>query len=115
MVRDITGKGGFQEQVALYSNDLNANVDLADDPNEIFYYDFADSESLDNINAILDGLMAKVPDMSAKLTEDKQHMETIYICWIIRHPYGLQQELSVVLLMRDEVVALMVDWILQPM
>ncbi len=75
MVRDITGKGGFQEQVALYSNDLNANVDLTDDPNEIFYYDFADSESLDNINAILDGLMAKVPDMAAKLTEDKQHME----------------------------------------
>ena len=75
MVRDITGKGGFQEQVALYSNDLNANVDLTDDPNEIFYYDFADSENLDNINAILDDLIAKVPDMSAKLTEDKQHME----------------------------------------
>jgi murein DD-endopeptidase MepM/ murein hydrolase activator NlpD len=75
MVRDITGKGGFQEQVALYSNDLNANVDLTEDPNEIFYYDFADSENLDNINAILDDLIAKVPDMSAKLTEDKQHME----------------------------------------
>ncbi len=75
MVRDITGKGGFQEQVALYSEDLNANVDLTDDPNEIFYYDFADSENLDNINAILDDLMAKVPDMSVKLTEDKQHME----------------------------------------
>jgi len=75
MVRDITGKGGFQEQVALYSNDLNANVDLVDDPNEIFYYDFADSENLDNINAILDDLMAKVPDMSVKLTEDKKHME----------------------------------------
>jgi murein DD-endopeptidase MepM/ murein hydrolase activator NlpD len=75
MVRDITGKGGFQEQVALYSNDLNANVDLTNDPNEIFYYDFADSENLDNINAILDDLIAKVPDMSAKLTEDKQHME----------------------------------------
>jgi murein DD-endopeptidase MepM/ murein hydrolase activator NlpD len=75
MVRDITGKGGFQEQVTLYSNDLNANIDLTDDPNEIFYYDFADSENLDNINAILDDLIAKVPDMSAKLTEDKQHME----------------------------------------
>jgi murein DD-endopeptidase MepM/ murein hydrolase activator NlpD len=75
MVRDITGKGGFQEQVALYSNDLNANVDLTEDPSEIFYYDFADSENLDNINAILDDLIAKVPDMSAKLTEDKQHME----------------------------------------
>ena len=75
MVRDITGKGGFEKEVALYTTDLNANVDMQNDPNEIFYYDFDDSENLDNINAILDDLIAKAPDIAQKLSVDKQHME----------------------------------------
>ncbi len=75
MVRDITGKGGFEKEVALYTTDLNANVDIQNDPNEIFYYDFEDSENLDNINAILDDLIAKAPDIAQKLSADKQHME----------------------------------------
>ncbi|MCL5073238.1 MAG: M23 family metallopeptidase, partial [Actinobacteria bacterium] len=75
MVRNITGKGGFEKEVALYTTDLNANVDMQNDPNEIFYYDFEDSENLDNINAILDDLIAKAPDIAQKLSADKQHME----------------------------------------
>ena len=75
MVRDITGKGGFEKEVALYTTDLNANVDMQNDPNEIFYYDFEDSENLDNINAILDDLIARAPDIAQKLSADKQHME----------------------------------------
>ena len=75
MVRDITGNGGFEKEVALYTTDLNANVDMQNDPNEIFYYDFEDSENMDNINAILDDLIAKAPDIAQKLSADKQHME----------------------------------------
>ncbi len=75
MVRDITGKGGYESDVAIYDNDLGANIDLANDTDEIFYYDFTDSEDLDNINKILDELIAKAPEISQKLTEDKQHME----------------------------------------
>jgi murein DD-endopeptidase MepM/ murein hydrolase activator NlpD len=75
MVRDITGKGGFEKEVALYTTDLNANVDIQNDPNEIFYYDFEDAENLDSINAILDDLIAKAPDIAQKLSADKQHME----------------------------------------
>jgi len=75
MVRDITGKGGFEKEVTLYTTDLNANVDIQNDPNEIFYYDLDDSENLDSINAILDNLIAKAPDMAQKLSADKQHME----------------------------------------
>jgi murein DD-endopeptidase MepM/ murein hydrolase activator NlpD len=75
MVRDITGKGGYEKEVTLYTTDLNANVDMQNDPDEIFYYDFEDAENLDSINAILDGLIAKVPDIAQKLSADKQHME----------------------------------------
>ena len=75
MVRDITGKGGYEAEVAIYDKDLSASVDLASDTDEIFYYDFADAEDLDNINKILDDLIAKAPDIGKKLAEDKQHME----------------------------------------
>ena len=75
MVRDITGKGGYEGEIAIYTTDLSADVDLQNDTGEIFYYDFNDAEDLDNINRILDELIAKAPEISAKLTEDKQHME----------------------------------------
>jgi murein DD-endopeptidase MepM/ murein hydrolase activator NlpD len=75
MVRNITGKGGYEGEVAIYNTDLNADVDYANDTGEIFYYDFTDAEDLNNINKILDDLIAKAPDISAKLSQDKQHME----------------------------------------
>jgi murein DD-endopeptidase MepM/ murein hydrolase activator NlpD len=75
VVRDITGKGGYESEVTIYNTDLNADIDLASATEEVFYYDFADSEDLDNINRILDDLIAKAPDIGRKLAEDKQHME----------------------------------------
>lgn len=75
MVRDITGKGGFEGEITAYNTDLSANVDYANDTSEMFYYNFNDAEDLDNINKILDELIAKAPDISAKLSEDQQHME----------------------------------------
>lgn len=75
MVRDITGKGGYENELELYVSDLSADIDMQNDTNEIFYYDFTDSEDLDSINKILDDLIAKAPGMSAKLSEDKTHME----------------------------------------
>ena len=75
MVRDITGKGGYENQVSVYVADLSANVDLGSDTNEVFYYDYTDAEDLNSINEILDNLISQVPEISTKLTEDKQHME----------------------------------------
>ena len=75
MVRDITGKGGYENQVSVYVADLSADVDLENDTNEIFYYDYTDAEDLNSINSILDNLISQVPEISSKLTEDKQHME----------------------------------------
>lgn len=75
MVRSITGKGGYDNSVTIYNTDLNADIDYANDTGEIFYYDFTDSEDLNNINQILDDLIAKAPDISLKLSEDKKHME----------------------------------------
>jgi len=75
MVRDITGKGGYEGEIAVYTMDLNAGIDIKNDTGEIFYYDFTDSEDLDSINDILDNLIAKVPEISVKLAQDKQHME----------------------------------------
>jgi murein DD-endopeptidase MepM/ murein hydrolase activator NlpD len=75
MVRDITGKGGYEEEVVIYNTDLNANVEFESDPNEMFYYGFAYEEGLDDINALLDDLLSKAPELSEKLSQDKQHME----------------------------------------
>jgi murein DD-endopeptidase MepM/ murein hydrolase activator NlpD len=77
LVRDITGEGGFEEQVAVYSYDLTAlsNPDISS--SEIFYYTItADQEQeLDDISKLLDEMLAKAPDMSVKLSEDKLNME----------------------------------------
>ncbi len=75
MVRDITGKGGYEEEVVIYNTDLNANVGFESDPNEMFYYGFAYEEGLDDIDALLDDLLSKAPELSEKLSQDKQHME----------------------------------------
>jgi len=75
MVRDITGKGGYEGDIAIFTTDLNADIDIKNDTGEIFYYDFADAEDLDSINKILDDLIAKAPEISVKLSQDKQHME----------------------------------------
>ncbi len=75
MVRDITGKGGYAEEVAVYVADLSSDIELEEDPNEIYYYISDQEEELDDIDALLDDLLAKAPEMSEILSRDKQNME----------------------------------------
>jgi murein DD-endopeptidase MepM/ murein hydrolase activator NlpD len=75
IVRDITGKGGFAEEVAVYTSDLSADIELENDPNEIFYYGFDQEQELDDINALLDELLSAAPALSEMLSRDKQNIE----------------------------------------
>lgn len=75
MVRDITGKGGYAEEVAVYVADLSSDIEFEEDPNEIYYYISDQEEELDDIDALLDDLLAKAPEMSEILSRDKQNME----------------------------------------
>ncbi|TET50412.1 MAG: hypothetical protein E3J58_03570 [Actinomycetota bacterium] len=75
MVRDITGKGGYAEEVAVYTTDLSADVDLDQDPNEIYYYINDQEQELDDIDALLDQLLEVAPALSEILSLDKQNME----------------------------------------
>ena len=75
LVRNITGQGGFENQVAVYDNGLNADAEILNDPNEIFYYTSDQEEAVDDINALLDELLAKAPELSESLQNDKQNME----------------------------------------
>ncbi|MFA5015579.1 MAG: M23 family metallopeptidase [Actinomycetota bacterium] len=75
MVRDITGKGGYAEEVVVYTADLSSDIELEEDPNEIYYYISDQEEELDDIDALLDDLLAKAPEMSEILSRDKQNME----------------------------------------
>ena len=75
MVRDITGKGGYAEEVAVYTADLSADVDLDQDPNEIYYYIDDQEQELDDIEAMLDELLEVAPALSEILSLDKQNME----------------------------------------
>ncbi len=75
MVRDITGKGGYEEEVAVYTADLSSDIKLEEDPNEIYYYISDQEEGLDDIDALLDDLLSKAPELSEVLSEDKQNME----------------------------------------
>ncbi len=75
IVRDITGKGGYVEEVAVYTDDLSADVVLKDDPNEIYYYINDQEQELDDIDALLDKLLEVAPDLSEVLSQDKQNME----------------------------------------
>lgn len=75
MVRDITGKGGYEEEVTIYTTDLSADVEFSSDASELFYYEFAYEEDLNDMNAILDDLLSKAPELSERLSEDKLHME----------------------------------------
>ncbi len=75
MVRDITGKGGYAEEVVIYTADLSSDIELEEDPNEIYYYISDQEEGLDDIDALLDDLLAKAPEMSEILSRDKQNME----------------------------------------
>lgn len=75
MVRDITGKGGYAEEVAVYATDLSSDVEFEKDPNEIYYYVSDQEEGLDDIDALLDDLLSKAPELSEILSEDKQKME----------------------------------------
>jgi len=77
MVRDITGKGGFEEKISIYNYDLNAAANPANLSSEIFYYitTMDQEQELDDIDMLLDALIMKVPDISIKLSEDKLNME----------------------------------------
>jgi murein DD-endopeptidase MepM/ murein hydrolase activator NlpD len=76
-VRDITGEGGFEEKITIYTSDLGADIDISSDPSEIFFYTSTDDQvqDLDDIDEILDSLLDKVPEISVKLSEDQKNME----------------------------------------
>ncbi len=75
MVRDITGEGGYVEEVAVYTSDLSSDVELAEDPNEIYYYISDQEQGLDDIDSLLDNLLTVAPEMSEILSQDMQNME----------------------------------------
>ena len=80
LVRNITGQGGFENQVAVYDNGLNASAEILNDPNEIFYYTSDQEEAVDDVSVLLDELLAKVPGLSESLQKDRQNMEDyIYV------------------------------------
>ena len=75
MVREITGKGGYEGEVAIYTADLSSNIEFEEDPNEIYYYTSDQEEGLDDIDALLDELLSIAPELSEILSQDKQDME----------------------------------------
>jgi murein DD-endopeptidase MepM/ murein hydrolase activator NlpD len=75
MVRDITGKGGYEEEVAIYTSDLSSDIKFEEDPDEIYYYISDQEEELDDIDALLDNLLKAAPELSETLSQDKQDME----------------------------------------
>src|SRR4030042_4234777 len=75
MVREITGKGGYEGEVAIYTADLSSNMEFEEDPNEIYYYTSDQEEGLDDIDALLDELLSIAPELSEILSQDKQDME----------------------------------------
>jgi len=77
VVRDITGKGGFDEKISVYNYDLNASAKPEILSGEVFYYVAAmdQEQELDDIDRLLDELILKIPDISSKLSEDKLNME----------------------------------------
>jgi len=75
MVRSITGKGGYAEEVAIYVSDLSSDIELEEDPDEIYYYISDQEQELDDIDALLDDLLSKAPELSLVLSRDKQDME----------------------------------------
>jgi murein DD-endopeptidase MepM/ murein hydrolase activator NlpD len=75
MVRDITGKGGYEQEVTVYTADLSSNIEFEEDPNEIYYYISDQEEGLDDIDALLDDLLSVAPELSVVLSQDKQDME----------------------------------------
>ncbi len=75
MVRDITGEGGYVEEVAIYTADLSSDIKLEEDPNEVYYYISDQEQELDDIDTLLDNLLTVAPELSEILSIDKQNME----------------------------------------
>ncbi len=75
VVRDITGEGGFKQEVAVYNTDLNADIELENNPSEVFFYTMDQEQELDDIDALLDELLEVAPGLSEKLSEDKKNIE----------------------------------------
>jgi len=75
MVRDITGEGGYAEDVEVFTDELSADVVLEENPNEIYYYTDDQEQELDDIDAMLDEMLKVAPGLSKILELDKQNME----------------------------------------
>jgi len=80
LVRNITGQGGYEGEVTIYDNGLNADLEILTDPDEIFYYTLDQEEELEDINTMLDNLLSKAPGLAESLENDKKNMEDyIYV------------------------------------
>ena len=79
VVRDITGQGGFQSEVALYNTELNADIDFENNPEEVFYYVIDQEQELDDIDALLDQLLQVAPGLSEKLSSKANIEDYIYL------------------------------------
>jgi murein DD-endopeptidase MepM/ murein hydrolase activator NlpD len=80
MVRSITGQGGFEDDIIAQASELNAVFDIENDPNELYYYLEEPEAVLEDIESLINDLLAKAPEISEKLAQDKQDMEDyIYI------------------------------------
>ncbi len=75
MVRDITGEGGYVEEVAVYTADLSSDIKLEEDPNEVYYYTSDQEQGLDDIDTLLENLLEVAPELSDVLSQDKIDME----------------------------------------
>jgi len=75
LVRNITGQGGYEGEIAIYDNGLNADLEMLDNPDEIFYYTSDQEEELEDINFMLDELLSKAPELAESLENDKKNME----------------------------------------
>lgn len=80
LVRNITGQGGPENNAFIYENNLNANTAILSNPDENLIYTSDQEETIDDINALLDELLAKAPELAESLKKDKQNMEDyIYV------------------------------------
>jgi len=80
LVRNITGQGGPEDGSAENINSLSMELKTSRNPEEVFYYASDQEEAVENIDALLDELLNKAPNLVKKLEEDKKNMEDhIYV------------------------------------
>lgn len=80
LIRNITGQGGPEDGSAENINSLSMELKTSRNPEEVFYYASDQEEAVENIDALLDELLNKAPNLVKKLEEDKKNMEDhIYV------------------------------------